>query len=198
MRKSILLALMAVAWLSGFARMVHANQVQHDLLVINHEWYKSAGSSAFLCATFQASSESPIELREHDGMLCSDGRTPDAHSPCPCHSEVLENHGDSKRVADEYTYTVRVRNIGQKAISAIVWDYVFIDPLTARELARHAFSKESQLLPGKTKTVIATSAKPPTRVISARMLFNNWEGNYVERIEIKSIKYADGSVWKTN
>jgi hypothetical protein len=176
-----------------------ADQIQSKVIVISHEWFKNPPASPSACFHLQASNESINEILERDGHLCFINQQPKSYSQggCPLQTSDEAEKG-SPTGADEYAYRISIRNSGQKAINTILWDYVFSDPETGKELARHTFSSESTLSPGRTKTITATSAKPPTRVISARMLLNNWEGNYVERIEIKAIRYADGSMWKTN
>jgi hypothetical protein len=98
--------------------------------------------------------------------------------------------------APEFVYMVRIRNSGPKKIKAILWDYVFVEPQTGIELGRHTFVSESELSPGKIKTLLATSTRPPTRVISVRMLIDNDSGTYGEQVAIKRIIYSDGSVWE--
>jgi len=68
--------------------------------------------------------------------------------------------------------------------------------VTGIELARHTFFSESELSPGRIKTLVASSTRPPSRVISVRMLIDNDSGTYGEQVSIKHIIYADGSVWE--
>jgi hypothetical protein len=95
----------------------------------------------------------------------------------------------------EFVYEARINNSGEKEIEGITWDYVFADSATSAELSRHTFSNVRRLAPGQTRTLIGVSGSPPTLVITVGMLARGDGDTYKERVEIRSITYADGSVW---
>jgi hypothetical protein len=92
-----------------------------------------------------------------------------------------------------YTYQIKVQNNGTKTIQTIAWEYVFFNPATKREVGRLKFISKTNLKPGKTDNLVMSSPSPPTVVIQAKD-----EDRYVEEIQIKSIQYTDGSVWKAD
>jgi hypothetical protein len=97
-----------------------------------------------------------------------------------------------------FTYQMRIANTGPKEIRGILWDYIFSDPLTGKELARHTFLDEHKLTCGQTRTLTATSLRPPTWVVSVGMLSKKENKAYLERVEIRGVAYADGSNWIAN
>ena len=173
-----------------------AERVQQDVVVITQRWYEDPIDLSTAGSCFRAANDNVVEILKRSGMRCpkyQDDSSPTGEAP---DENPRNSEGDEAVKRYEFVYQVRIRNSGQKAIKGIVWDYVFTEPNSENELARHTFSNDIKLLPGKTKSVTATSVKPPTRVISVRMLFSGDDGSYGEHVEVKRILYADGSVWQ--
>lgn len=100
-----------------------------------------------------------------------------------------------KRKTDSsfYTYQIKVQNNGTKTIQTVAWEYVFFDPTTKRAVGRLKFLSKTNLEPGKTDNLVMRSPNPPSVVIRAKN-----EDRYIEQINIKSIEYTDGTVWKAD
>ena len=94
-----------------------------------------------------------------------------------------------------YRYKVSVRNDGPKAIKSIDWDYVFLDPETQAEIARHQFTSDERIGPGKGKELSVFKLGPPTRTVSARATGKKDAPPFVERIVLVRVGYDDGSTW---
>ena len=120
----------------------------------------------------------------------------DAPTPDAFERGLAPTERQVRKASEEFVYRLRVRNLGPKAIKGIWWDYVSFDPETNKELARRSFYNDTKLLPNRTKTVIAVSAKPATSVITVGMLYRAGTETYRELVEIRGVKYTDGSVWK--
>ncbi len=157
------------------------------VLVIESDWYEEStllrGGFRFRehGSVWDSSDRHPFQLYDSPIEPYADGLSP----------ELLPAGVDKSH---DFVYRVRVRSCAAKVIKAVVWDYVFIDPETNAELARHNFYSEEKLSPGKTKLLVATSSRPPTRVISAKMLYRNASDPYIERVEIKALIFVDGSL----
>lgn len=95
-----------------------------------------------------------------------------------------------------YFYEIKIKNNGQKEIRAIVWDYVFFEPGTQREVGRRQFISKESVDPGKTKTLIIRSTLPPTDTIEASKSDKKPRNQYSEQIIISAIEYQDGSIWQ--
>ena len=191
------LTLIIMSALLGPVAVVGGGRFQPDVVVLSQQWYLSPIDSGRAGPCFQAANESVGERQGRHGMRCPNDQGPDSYTAGESpYENAEENRRESAVSAPEYVYQIRLRNTGEKTIKGILWDYVFSEPQTGNELARHTFFNETQLLPGKIKSVTATSIKPPTRVITVGMLFNNYSGHYTEQIRIRRILYADGSAWQ--
>jgi hypothetical protein len=92
-----------------------------------------------------------------------------------------------------FVYKAKLKNNGPTAITLIDWDYVFNDAATGEELARHQFTSEETLGPGKTKEFTFTVSAPPTQRISVYSLEKNERQGLVDRVVVVRVKYADGT-----
>ena len=95
-----------------------------------------------------------------------------------------------------YLYEVKVRNTGVKSIRTLIWDYVFFEPATERELGRRRFVSKVRVSPGRTKNLVMESTSPPTLTIDAAKVGQNSQDQFSEQVVIQRVEYADGSVWR--
>lgn len=95
-----------------------------------------------------------------------------------------------------YVYRVKFNNGGAKAIQALEWEYVFLDPATQAEAGRHSYSHKVKLRPGKTTELFGVSDSPPTRVVDASKPDKPEPGRYAERVRVTRIEYEDGTFWR--
>ncbi|HEX8161155.1 MAG TPA: hypothetical protein VF538_04745 [Pyrinomonadaceae bacterium] len=93
----------------------------------------------------------------------------------------------------EYVYRMKLRNDAEKAISAVDWEYQFLDPDTGRQLDHHRFASFGRIKPGKSRTLQSASITPPAKVISAAALGRGKKPAYKERVVVKCVAYSDGS-----
>jgi len=187
-----ILALIVVVLVAGLPDRYQAATVTdltRAVLVIEHYWYREfpstvsdffsgAGNAGCGDESFDQHSYHHRE-RKHDELNSQ-----------LCLAVTMASPRDP---SENYIYRVKLRNNGNKVITALAWDYVFVDPETSVELDRHSFFSETKLSPGKTTSLIAVSLRPPSRVIPARMLHQNGRPEtYAERVEIKNV-YIDSS-----
>ena len=95
-----------------------------------------------------------------------------------------------------FVYKVTVKNLSDKAIKSIDWDYVFFEHGTENELGRQQFTNDERIGPGKSKELSVTITKPPTKTISLTALNNSERGSLDGRIVLVRIQYADGTSWQ--
>ena len=95
-----------------------------------------------------------------------------------------------------FIYKATIRNTSTKAIKSIDWDYIFLERGTENELGRQQFTSEEKIAPGKTKELVVTITKPPTKTISLTALNNNERGSLDGRVILVRIDYADGTSWQ--
>lgn len=157
------------------AQTVPADSAPPDVTVVKFEWYKNARRPGWDAPMLSAAD--PI------------GTTPQLGSS----GRRSARRGE---VMLPYVYSVKIKNTGAKTISAIGWEHVFTDLSNGKELSRHPFRRPIDISPKKEKTVIGSSSKPPTSVISVGALEKNPSRPFNEQVVINCVAYADGSVWK--
>ena len=95
-----------------------------------------------------------------------------------------------------YVYEVKFSNTGAKRIRSIAWEYVFFEPGTKREAGRRRFVSEVSIGPGRSRNVVVRSALSPTGTFDATKAGKKPRDQYSEEVVIRSVGYADGSVWQ--
>ncbi len=103
---------------------------------------------------------------------------------------------DTGRSVDGYRYRVTLRNDTTKTVKSIDWDYVFIDQAAQQVVARHQFTSDETIKPGKTKEVYVLYLIPPVRSVSAERLASKDPLPYSEYVVIARVKFSDGSTWQ--
>ena len=111
------------------------------------------------------------------------------------HQEAKVKAQQTELPRDGYRYKVTLRNEGVKTIKSIDWDYYFVDPLTNQELARHQFTSDETIKPGKSKEVTVLYLKPPVKTVDARSLTKKEGESFAGRVVIARLQFSDGSVW---
>jgi len=98
----------------------------------------------------------------------------------------------AKGVSDRplYNYFAQIKNVSNKTIMAIAWEYWFIHPETGAQIDTRRFKSFRRLAPGKSLTLNATSSGP--RVISATIPGKKRKPD--ERVIIRCLAYEDGQV----
>ena len=95
-----------------------------------------------------------------------------------------------------FVYKTTIKNLSDKPIKSIDWDYVFFDTTTETEIGRREFTSDEKISPGKSKELVVTVTKPPTQTISLTALNTGERKSLTERVVIVRIDYADGSSWQ--
>jgi hypothetical protein len=95
-----------------------------------------------------------------------------------------------------FIYKTTVKNLSDKPIKSIDWDYVFFDSSNETELGRREFTSDEKISPGKSKELTVRITKPPTHTISVTALNTGERKSLTERVVIVRIDYADGTSWQ--
>src|SRR5262245_11568104 len=96
-----------------------------------------------------------------------------------------------------FMYKTTVRNLSDKQITSIDWDYVFFEKTTGQELGRQQFSNDEKINPGKSKELLISITKPPTHTISVTSLNKNEADSLRGLVVVVRVTYSDGSVWQS-
>lgn len=110
-------------------------------------------------------------------------------------ANIAAQHKDT-RARYVFVYKTTVKNLSDKPIKSIDWDYVFLDRTTESEIGRREFTSDEKISPGKSKELVVTISKPPTHTISLTALNNKERDALIERVIVVRINYADGTFWQ--
>lgn len=116
-------------------------------------------------------------------------------APLPPRTANPPRHSSPRGPKPEYVYEVKVNNTGAKRIRELVWRYVLLDPDTGREVSDHQFTSKVSIHPGRSKKVVGYSVPPA--LVSASRTNRDLRDQYTERVEIRRVRYDDGSVWES-
>ncbi len=96
-----------------------------------------------------------------------------------------------------YVYSLKIRNLGPRAIEAIAWDYVFINATEKTILSGHRFLSYSHIKPAKVVTVQAWQRNRPIGVVqSPATAADQSSSRILERAVIQCVLYKDETTWK--
>jgi hypothetical protein len=116
--------------------------------------------------------------------------------PPPTRAPGAATPPTDRRITVRYIYRAKVSNTGSKAIRKLVWEYVFFDPNTQKEIGRRRYESKVNIRPGKSSSMVETSISPPTGTIDATQTGKELKSQYSEQVVIQRIEYADGTVWQ--
>jgi hypothetical protein len=94
-----------------------------------------------------------------------------------------------------YIYEAKLKNVGEKTIKGVVWEYLLFDPETVTQIGRHQFIDVSKIRPGKTGNLLGYATTPPASILQAQKAGKD-SPKYTERVVINRVEYDDGSFWQ--
>ncbi|PYS73069.1 MAG: hypothetical protein DMF69_05925 [Acidobacteria bacterium] len=95
-----------------------------------------------------------------------------------------------------FMYKTTIRNLSEKTILSVDWDYVFLDKMDNTELNRHQFTSDEKIGPGKAKELVVNLRRPPTQTISVTSLNKNEAESVLGQVVVMRVQYSDGSSWQ--
>jgi hypothetical protein len=96
-----------------------------------------------------------------------------------------------------YVYSIKIRNDGEKTVSAIAWDYVFIHAITKAVIGNHQLLSYSVIKPGRVVTLRSAQRTRPIAVLQAgKPDAKGQASRFLERAVIQCVLYADETIWK--
>ena len=196
--KSYVIAALLAVCASGFA--VQAQSQDSGVVVLKCSWHKERIRPRPSVATL-ASQDELIQQSQRQQQLAiarntnNRGRAGRIEDQISNHQKATNKAAQTELPRDGYRYNLKLRNDGLKTIQSIDWDYLFIDPTDERELARHQFTSDEMIKPGKTKDLSVLYLTPPVKTVSAALL-NEKSKAIVQRAEIIRLQFSDGSSWQ--
>lgn len=170
------------------------------LTVLKFSWEKETVRRRASMAAAIASQEELVQQSQRERQLAAARNSSDRLVATRIEREnEMRDQANAKanqgRSVEGYRYRVTLRNDSTKTIKSIDWDYVFIDQAAQQLVARHQFTSDETIKPGKTKEVYVLYLIPPVRTVSAERLASKEPLPYTEHVVIARIKYSDGSTW---
>jgi hypothetical protein len=183
------------------SQTIIAQDSESPLVVIKFSWDKERIRPIPSMAPL-ASQDELIQQSRREQQLAA-ARNAQAKTTTAKLETQISNHQGAKAKAqqtelprDAYRYKVTLRNDGVKTIKSIDWDYYFVDPATNQELARHQFTSDETIKPGKSKEVSVLYLKPPVKTVVAGSLRKKEGASFAGRVIIARLQFSDGSVWQ--
>ncbi|HEV2860320.1 MAG TPA: hypothetical protein VGX48_04880 [Pyrinomonadaceae bacterium] len=205
MRAIVILLLFALASVAPQARQGAAPEGPPDLAVVKFNWRKErlpgwenerfgAPVENYEAMRDRLDNERRIQQARNNGNKTEAGRR-ESSAKVVEDAKYGKEDKPAERPRDGYRYKVQVRNDGQKTIKLVDWDYVFLDPDTQAEVARHLFTSEEKVGPGRVKELDVFVLTPPVRTVSALGRMKD-APKFVEQVVLMRVVYSDGSVWQ--
>jgi hypothetical protein len=151
-------------------------QTPPGVTVGKHKWQR-AGAAPSIDASFKAESDSPSGGTLSD----SDGGSSDAMA--------------GQRGGPSFTYSVEIKNDGDKSIKAVLWDYLITDSRNKAELGRHQFASFERIGRNAVKTLTVRSRTSPMQVVNVQGPQPPDQSGKDERVIFRCVLYDDGSLW---
>jgi hypothetical protein len=193
-----LLAAAAALSASAFAQNVPAPPPTPDLEVLQKSWRREVRNPDLDADPFRANDQHRETERIKAEAIEVNVRRVNQNNvalgppkPVPLKSDPAQ----ADRPQESYTYSVKLRNKGAKAIRALVWEYVFADPETGNEVGRFRHEGRVKIGPGKSGGLTFRTLSPPSGVVSAGRLGRGEGEQFAESVVILRVEYADGTVW---
>lgn len=102
----------------------------------------------------------------------------------------------ASQILTTYTYTIKVKNTGERTIKLIAWEYQFLDPDTQQVKEQRKITSPVKLSPGHTQVIERRLTRQPTIAVNANQLGRKPRDQFTERAIITRIVYTNGSVWR--
>ena len=192
-------ALVMILVFAGISSLALTQDESGGVAVLKFSWEKETIRRRASMASI-ASQDELVQQSQRDRQLAAARNTNDRLVATRIEREnEMRDQANAKanqgRSIEGYRYKVTLRNDGTKTIKSIDWDYVFIDQAAQQLVARHQFTSDETIKPGKTKEVYVLYLIPPVRTVSAERLASKEPLPYTEHVVIARITYSDGSTW---
>ncbi len=181
--------------------MTALTQEKAEVAIIKFSWQRERISHRPSIASLQSSEalaqqgRREVELSQARNAQDA-GRVARVETSMNRQNEATAKASQTEPPRDGYRYKVTLRNDTGKAIKSIDWDYIFIDPENESEVARHQFTSDETVKPGKKKEISVLYLVQPVKTISVGMLSKRDPLPYNEKVIISRVLFVDGSVWQ--
>lgn len=165
--------------------------------VLEKKWHKEFYNPAMYEDPFSANDERRQAIQDQrdanriNSILMRQGQSAVRVAP---RVKPIETAADAP--SQSFIYTAKVKNTGNKTISSVEWEYLFLDAATNEIIGHHRYLAKINIRPDRGVNLVGQSDAPPAGVIKAGNSGKNKGERYAEQIIIHRIEYADGTVWQ--
>lgn len=168
-----------------------------DVSVIKNGWRIEVRNPALEVDPFRANTDhDQLLLDQQETAKLNEDRAKKGLPQERVPVRVRQAERNSREISTVYIYETKLKNVGNKTIQAITWDYAFFGKKTATEIGRRRFTNVVTIRPGKTENFSIRSVSPPTGTISAKGA-KEFREQCIEKVFIQRIEYTDGTVWQS-
>ena len=89
----------------------------------------------------------------------------------------------------QYQVAVALKNTGTKAIRAVDWTFLLVDPVNSAQIKRYDIHSKQQIAPGESKVLLKDVSPPTGRSSDPKNRAN-------QKVIILRVEYVDGTTWK--
>jgi hypothetical protein len=194
---SLILCAVLLGAVAASAQTTSPDSAAPDIVVLQKNWRLVVRNAALDEDPFSANAEFNEALRaqrENDRQNAIRARGAESRVPPPPRNKKPLDV--SSYPTATYIYQVKLRNTGTKAIRAVDWGYIFIEPETQTEVGRHRYSNKVKIRPAQNNDLIGRTSSPPTFVVDVRNTGKEPGKQLTEQVVIYRIEYDDGTVWQ--
>lgn len=196
MKGPALLLLVFVLLVDVSAQSSQAQPDAPDLTVTKKTWRKETYHPALTEDPFRSNDEQAELIRaQRDNAIRNAARVREGNTPQQTVRSPKPMPTESDGPRSWFVYRATVKNSGTKTITALEWDYVFLDSDKAEQVGQHSFRHRVKIRTGKSTELIGQSTKPPSYIIDATKA-KKGEAQLSEEVIIRRIEYEDGSFWQ--
>lgn len=183
--------------LCALAQALPNPSARPKVTVIQKKWRSEVYNPALEKDPLQANKErQQEESAQRSDARENESRIRQGEPALPPRVRLPASETGGRGLSVTYVYELKLSNTGEKTIRALVWEYVFFEPGTEREVGRRRFISRVNIRPGRTGSVVMRTASSPTGTFDATKAGKKSQDHYSEQVVIKSVGYADGSAWQ--
>lgn len=203
MKTILFLLLLMLAFFAGANAQSAVNSTEPPVTVVKHSWVKERISwegdpFGGPVENFEDVRRRSVDNRRMERARGSGNVGEAAKIEREMRAEQVIKARPPKPPRYVFLYRTSVKNLSEKTIKEIDWDYIFLDSVTGEELGRREFTSVENIAPGKTKELSFSLGKPPAQRISVYSLDKKERDGLVEKIVIGRIQYSDGTAWQSS
>ena len=188
-----------VLFLFAITASAQTTSAQADVVVLQDKWRFEVRNPALEKDPLSASKE---HQRDEAAQKATDrqneNRTRQGETLLPPPVRQSSPDTGDNRLSVAYIYEFKFKNTGTKKITSLTFEYLFFEPGTSQQVGRLRFEKLVTMKPGSTKNLVVRTASSPTGTLDANKANKKSREQYSTQVLIRSIEYADGSIWRSD